>query len=342
VKFVDETEIEVTAGNGGNGCVSFRREKHVAKGGPDGGDGGKGGDVLCLADENLGTLLDLQYRRHYRAENGKHGSGTNKTGESGNDAIVRVPPGTLIMEAETGRVLADLTKNGQQAIVAHGGAGGKGNTRFKSATHQTPRRATRGAPGEKRRLKIELRLIADVGLVGFPNAGKSTFLRQISAAEPKIADYPFTTIRPQLGVVERASYRVFTVADIPGLIKGSSEGRGLGLQFLRHVRRTKVLLFILDGQRDDVEEQLAALLIELREFDPQLLQKPRLLMINKIDLWDTEIRKEKKSQYAWADFLASAKLGEGTEEILARLEKVLFAGEEAKPESTAAEDRAKD
>jgi GTP-binding protein len=281
--------------------------------------------------------LDLQYRRHYRAENGKHGSGSNKTGESGADTIIRVPPGTLIMESETGRILADLTKSGQRAVVASGGTGGKGNTRFKSATHQTPRKATKGAIGEKRRLKIELRLIADVGLVGFPNAGKSTFLKQVSAAEPKIADYPFTTLQPQLGVVERTSYRIFTVADIPGLIKGSSEGKGLGLQFLRHIRRTEVLLFILDGQRDDVEEQLAALMAELREFDPQMLKKPRLLMVNKIDLWDSDTREEMKSQYAWADFLASAKSGEGTETILERLEKILFAEEEENTEATSTE-----
>ncbi len=326
MKFVDETEIEVVAGRGGHGCVSFRREKHVAKGGPDGGDGGRGGDVICRADENLGTLLDLQHRRRYRAKNGKHGSGGNKTGESGADAVIRVPRGSVITDAESGEILADLTRDGQSVVVACGGKGGWGNTHFKSSTHQSPRKATRGAPGQKRQLKIELWLIADVGLVGFPNAGKSTFLKQVSAAEPKIAAYPFTTLQPQLGVVERPTYRTFSVADIPGLIEGASAGKGLGLQFLRHIRRTKVLLFILDGQGNKVGEQLTALLAELREFDSQLLKKPHLVMINKIDLWNAQTKKEKKSQVAWADFLASALSGEGIREILQELEKILFVG----------------
>lgn len=324
MKFVDEVKIEIAAGDGGNGCVSFRREKFVAKGGPDGGDGGKGGDVVCLADENLNTLLDLQYRRHYRAERGKHGSGKNKTGESGADAIIRVPPGSIITDAESGVILADLIKNGRRATVALGGRGGKGNTHFKSSTRQTPREATPGQTGEKRNLKVELRLIADVGLVGLPNAGKSTFLQQVSAAEPKIADYPFTTLQPQLGVVSRPGYRHFTVADIPGIIEGASQGKGLGLQFLRHIQRTKVLLIIIDGVGDDVEEQLAALLAELREFEPRMLEKPRLVMINKTDLWDQETAEENRKRFDWADFLASAQTGAGIEEILRKLEMILL------------------
>lgn len=324
MKFVDEVTIQITAGAGGSGCVSFRREKFVSKGGPDGGDGGKGGDVICLADENLGTLLDLQYRKHYRADRGQHGSGNNRTGESGSDAIIRVPPGSIIADAATGEILADLIEKGQQAVVARGGNGGKGNTRFKSATHQTPRKATPGFPGEERKLKVELRLIADVGLVGLPNAGKSTFLKQVSAAEPKIAAYPFTTLKPQLGVVTRPEYRHFTVADIPGIIEGASQGKGLGLQFLRHIRRTRVLLILIDGQQDDVEEQLAALLTELREFDPTMLEKPRLVLINKTDLWDEKTAAEYKKRFAWADFLASAQSGEGIEAVLQALEVILF------------------
>jgi len=325
MKFIDETEIEVAAGNGGPGCVSFRREKYVPKGGPDGGDGGRGGDVICVADENLGTLLDLQYRRHYRAEHGQPGAGGNKTGESAADVLVAVPMGTVITDAESGEVLADLLTHGQRAVVAQGGRGGKGNTHFKSATHQSPRKATPGVAGQKRKLRIELRLIADVGLVGFPNAGKSTFLKQVSAAEPKIAPYPFTTLHPQLGTAQRSDYRTFIVADIPGLIDGASAGRGLGLQFLRHIRRTKVLLFILDGSVEYVEEQLAALMQELREFDPQMLKKERVVMVNKIDLWDDSARKMKHERFAWADFLASAQTGEGIEPVLQRLESILFA-----------------
>jgi GTP-binding protein len=267
----------------------------------------------------------LQYRRHYRAEKGKQGSGNNRTGESGADAIIRVPPGSVITDAETGEVLADLIKDGQQVVVALGGRGGKGNARFKSATQQTPRKATPGQDGVKRLLQIELRLIADVGLVGFPNAGKSTFLKQVSAAEPKIAAYPFTTLQPQLGIVERAHYQSFSVADIPGIIEGASAGRGLGLQFLRHIRRTKVLLFILDGSDERVEDQLAALLGELQQFDPLLSQKPRVVMINKIDLWDEETRAVRTEESGWADFLGSAKEGEGIEHILTRLDELLAA-----------------
>jgi len=327
MKFVDEVTIEVTAGTGGSGCISFRREKFVSKGGPDGGDGGKGGDIISQADENLGTLLDLQYRKHYRAQRGQHGSGGNKTGESGADTIIRVPQGTLITDAETGEVLADLIDDRQCAVVARGGKGGKGNTHFKSATHQTPRKATDGMPGEKRKLNIELRLIADVGLVGLPNAGKSTFLKQVSAAEPKIAAYPFTTLHPQLGVVTRSGFRHFTVADIPGIIEGASRGKGLGLQFLRHIRRTSVLLIIIDGQQDNAEEQLAALLAELREFDPTMLERPRLVLINKIDLWDKELAAVNKNRFNWADALASALTGEGIEQLLQKLEVILFPAE---------------
>lgn len=327
MKFVDETEIEVIAGNGGNGCVSFRREKWVAKGGPDGGDGGHGGDVVCRVDANLGTLLDLQHRRHYRAQKGMAGSGRKKTGESGKELVIRVPPGTMISDAESGEILGDLLHNGQQVIVAAGGWGGKGNTRFKSSTHQAPRKSTPGQPGQVRRLKMELRLIADVGLVGFPNAGKSTLLTQISAAAPKIAAYPFTTIRPQLGIVQRPGYRTYSVADIPGLVAGASAGKGLGLQFLRHIRRTRVLLFVLDGTAPDVADQLAVLLSELQQFEPQMLNKPRVVLINKIDLWSAADQDQKKEQTSWADFLASAKTGEGVEPVLQHLDTLLQADE---------------
>ncbi len=325
MKFVDEVVIEVAAGDGGDGCVSFRREKFIAKGGPEGGDGGRGGDVICLADENLGTLLDLQHRRHYRAKKGERGSGKNMTGHTGEDAIIRVPPGTIITDAETGDVLADLVVDGQRAVVAVGGKGGLGNARFKSPTRQTPRKATPGKPGETRRLKIELRLIADVGLVGFPNAGKSTFLRQVSAAEPKVAAYPFTTLRPQLGIVERPGYRKFSVADIPGIIKGASEGKGLGLQFLRHISRTKILLFIIDSQEEDIAGQLADLLGEIQTFDPLMVNKPRLVMINKIDLLDSELIAKQSDKTQWVDCWASAQVGQGIEEVLQRLEDMLFA-----------------
>ncbi len=327
MKFVDEVAIEVTAGNGGHGCISFRREKHIAKGGPDGGDGGKGGDVICRADENLGTLMDLQYRRHYKAGRGLHGSGNNRTGESGDDCIIPVPLGSIITDAVTGEELGDLITDGQQVVVARGGHGGKGNSRFKSPTQQTPRKATDGGTGEKRRLRIELRLIADVGLVGYPNAGKSTFLRAVSAAEPKVAPYPFTTLQPKLGVVRRKEFRSFTVADIPGLIEGAARGKGLGHQFLRHIRRTKVLLFLFDCQEPEVENQLPALLEELREFDPVMMAKERLIVINKIDTWEHDSHDERRREFAWADYVISAREGAGIEPVLAKLEEMLFSSE---------------
>ena len=247
MKFVDLAHIEIKAGNGGRGCVSFRREKYIPKGGPDGGNGGRGGDVVLIATSNMSTLLDFKYQPNYKAENGGHGQGRDRTGRDGQTLEVPVPVGTLVVDDETGEVIADLTSDGEEFVVAHGGRGGKGNTHFKSSTFQSPRFAQPGEPGEERSVKLELKLLADVGLIGLPNAGKSTLISVISAARPKIADYPFTTLVPQLGVVKPEGIpRSFVVADIPGLIKGAHQGAGLGIQFLRHVERTRVLLHMVD------------------------------------------------------------------------------------------------
>jgi len=321
MQFVDEVQLRVSAGHGGAGCVSFRREKYVPKGGPDGGDGGKGGDVRAEVDPNLATLLDLRYRKHIKAGHGKHGSGALKTGAGGADAIVRVPPGTLIFDADDGRLLAELIETGERAVVAPGGLGGRGNAHFKSATHRVPRQAQPGIPGESRLIRIELRLIADVGLVGYPNAGKSTFLKAVSAAEPKIAEYPFTTLQPQLGVVARPDYRTYTVADLPGLIDGAHEGKGLGFRFLRHIQRTKMLLFIVDITAESPGDDLGHLLSELAAYDPHLLDKPRKVVVNKIDLVDNS--RPNPRDYLYADFLISAKTGEGVEAVLAALDEML-------------------
>jgi len=285
--FVDEVEIHVRAGDGGRGCVSFRREKYVPRGGPNGGDGGRGGSVIVEADEGLGTLLDFRYRRHYTAPRGGHGEGSDRHGASGEDLVLRVPVGTTIHEPHAGVLLGDLTANGERLEVARGGRGGRGNARFATSTNRAPRRADPGEAGEERTLRLELRLLADVGVVGFPNAGKSTLVSRLSAARPKIADYPFTTLVPTLGLVRLDEERSFVIADVPGLIPGASEGKGLGLRFLRHLERTRLLVHLLDLDpatgRDPVEDW-KTIQAELREYSPELAARPQLIAANKIDL----------------------------------------------------------
>ena len=285
--FVDEVEIQVKAGDGGRGCVSFRREKYVPRGGPNGGDGGRGGSVIIEADENLGTLLDFRYRRHYTAPRGGHGEGSDRHGASGEDRVLRVPVGTTVRDRETGLVLGDLTHHGERLEIARGGRGGRGNARFATSTHQAPRRADPGEAGEERALRLELRLLADVGVVGFPNAGKSTLVSRLSAARPKIADYPFTTLVPALGLVRLDEERSFVIADVPGLIPGAAEGKGLGLRFLRHLERTRFLVHLLDLDpttgRDPVDDW-RTIQAELETYSPELAARPQLIAANKTDL----------------------------------------------------------
>lgn len=291
MKFVDEASITVYAGKGGNGCLSFRREKYVAKGGPDGGDGGDGGSVILEGDNNLNTMVDYRFVRSYRAENGEAGKGRNCTGKSGDDLVLKVPVGTTILDEDTGEILGDIQADGQQLKVAQGGYHGLGNTRFKSSTNRAPRQTTPGTEGEVRSLKLELKVLADVGLLGLPNAGKSTFIRAVSSARPKVADYPFTTLVPNLGVVKVEAHRSFVVADIPGLIEGASEGAGLGIRFLKHLTRNRILLHIVDmAPYDGVEPADAALAIagELARFSPTLAERERWLVLNKADLVDAE------------------------------------------------------
>ncbi len=289
--FIDLVEIFVKAGNGGRGAVSFRREKYVPKGGPDGGDGGKGGDVIIVSDPNMTTLLDYRYKRKYIAPNGENGMGTLKTGKSGEDIILRVPVGTVVKDRETGKILFDFTEPNQQFMVARGGKGGRGNTHFKSPTNQAPRKAEPGWPGEERWIILELKLIADVGIVGFPNAGKSTLISVISAARPKIADYPFTTLEPVLGLVQYKDFKSFVVADIPGIIEGASEGKGLGLKFLRHIERTKMLLFLIDASSENPYKDYKILIKELKSYSKSLLKKPHIVAISKMDLIYEDERK---------------------------------------------------
>jgi GTP-binding protein len=285
--FVDEAVIQVQAGDGGNGCVSFRREKYIPKGGPDGGDGGDGGSVVMLADPNKDTLLDFSGRHHWRAQRGQGGMGKKMSGLSGDDLVIRVPPGTLIFDAEHQLLLADLDTPERRVVIAKGGKGGRGNWRFKSSTNQAPRYAEPGEEGQQRRLRLELKLIADIGLVGMPNAGKSTLLRAISAARPKVADYPFTTLDPQLGIVELDSDRRMVVADIPGLIEGAQHGAGLGHAFLRHIERTKIIVHLLDlypADASDPAENYRKIRRELEAFSPTLAQKREIIAANKMDL----------------------------------------------------------
>jgi len=282
--FIDSAKIHVKAGDGGNGVVSFRREKYVPKGGPDGGDGGNGGSVYIVADRNLTTLLDFRYAPHYKAERGAHGQGSRKSGLSGNDVVIKVPCGTLIKDAETGEVLGDLTEHGAKLLVAKGGKGGRGNQHFATPTNRAPRHAEPGEPGEERTLELELKLLADVGLVGFPNAGKSTLISVLSAAKPKIADYPFTTLEPNLGIVRYQDYKSFVMADIPGIIEGASEGKGLGLKFLKHIERTKVLAILLPANSPDLKREYNILMNELKKFSPVLAEKPKVVVISKMDI----------------------------------------------------------
>jgi len=288
--FVDRAKIYIKAGNGGNGIISFRREKYVPRGGPDGGDGGNGGDVLIQVDPHLQTLLDYRYKQHFKAERGAHGQGSNKTGKSGKTLIIRVPPGTVIKDFDTGEIVADLVRPGESVIVAKGGKGGRGNARFATSTNQAPRTSEPGMPGEERTILLELKLIADVGLVGFPNAGKSTFLSRVSRATPKIADYPFTTLKPNLGYVQVGDDFSFVMADIPGLIEGASDGKGLGLQFLRHIERTKLLLFLIDSTVENIEQEYRILRDELATYSRELTVKPKIIAFSKSDILDKELK----------------------------------------------------
>ena len=281
--FVDYTKVELHAGKGGSGCVSFRREKYIPKGGPDGGNGGRGGNIIIKADSNLHTLQDIRYSRIYRAKNGTPGSSNMKTGKNGEDIIIHVPLGTLIRKISSEMVVADLVENGEEVVICKGGIGGKGNINIKSSTHQTPRYAQSGTAGEKGKFEFELKVLADVGLVGLPNAGKSTLLSVISKARPKIADYPFTTLEPHLGIVKTGEYQSFLMADIPGLIKGASAGKGLGHQFLRHIERNRLLLYLIDGNEEDPSNVLKTLKNELKTYNEALLLKPMILVRTKGD-----------------------------------------------------------
>jgi GTP-binding protein len=322
MKFVDEAIIRVYAGNGGNGCVSFRREKFIPLGGPDGGDGGGGGSVWLSADEGINTLVDFRHQRVYRAPRGENGMGRQMAGKGGEDTMIRVPVGTVVINVDTDEEIGDLTTHGQRLLVAQGGHGGLGNVHFKTSVNRSPRRAVPGSDGEERELKLELKVLADVGLLGFPNAGKSTLIRAVSAATPKVADYPFTTMQPHLGVVRIETDHSFVIADIPGLIEGAAEGAGLGIQFLKHVARTRLLLHVvdiapLDGETDPVAE-IRTIEKELKGFDPKLLKRPRWLVFNKIDLLAPEEREKtakaivRKLKWKQPWYIVSAIAREGT------------------------------
>ncbi len=324
MKFVDEVSIFVKAGDGGNGMMSFRREKFIEKGGPNGGDGGDGGSVYLEADENLNTLVDYRYTRRFQAQNGQKGGSTDCTGAKGEDLILPVPVGTTVIDAATQEIMGDLTKAGQRLLVAQGGWHGLGNTRFKSSTNRAPRQTTPGKPGDARDLKLELKVLADVGLLGLPNAGKSTFIRSVSAAKPKVADYPFTTLVPNLGVVSVGRYKSFVIADIPGLIEGASEGAGLGIRFLKHLARTRLLLHLVDMaplDGSDPADAAEVILHELEKFSPALTQRDRWLVLNKADQLLEEEREERvrhvveRLDWKGPVFVISALESEGTEAL---------------------------
>lgn len=339
MKFFDEALISVSAGNGGNGAVSFRREKYVPRGGPDGGDGGRGGNIVMVADRNLNTLIDYRYTRVFRAEHGQNGRGADCYGKSGSDLVLRVPVGTVVTDIATGETIADLDHDGATAIVAKGGIGGLGNLHFKSSTNRAPRQFTLGTSGESRELKLELKLLADVGLLGLPNAGKSTFIRAVSAARPKVADYPFTTLHPNLGVVRVAENQSFVIADIPGLIRGASEGAGLGHRFLKHLQRTRLLLHLIDIAPPDPDADpvadAKAIVQELRNYDEALFHKPRWIVLNKIDLIPEDEREERVNTILRGlgnpspAFVVSAATGEGCQQLCQRIMQLLSATDHA-------------
>ncbi len=350
MKLVDEAQITVKAGDGGNGCISFRREKFIPLGGPDGGDGGDGGSVWLVADENLNTLVDFRHQRKFGAQRGENGMGKQMYGKGGEDIVIRVPVGTVITTEDTDEMIGDLTEHGQRLRVAQGGKGGLGNMHFKSSTNRSPRRAIPGSPGEVREIKLELKLLADVGLLGFPNAGKSTFIRAVSAATPRVADYPFTTLYPNLGVVRVGQDHSFVVADIPGLIEGAADGAGLGIMFLKHVQRTRLLLHIVDAApfvdqerpEQQVAQQVRAIETELAKFDPDLVNRPRWLLLNKLDLLPEDQREERTAAIIaaldWtAPWFAVAAIGkEGTWTVAQQVMSYLNALREAEAEARAA------
>jgi GTP-binding protein len=344
MKFFDEATIEVVAGDGGNGAASFRREKYIPRGGPDGGDGGRGGSIYAIADRNINTLIDYRYARIHRAKRGENGSGADKYGRGAGDIELRMPVGTVISDADTGERIVDLARDGQRALVAKGGKGGLGNLHFKTSTNRAPRQFTKGEPGEQRRLALELKVLADVGLLGMPNAGKSTFIRAISAARPKVADYPFTTLAPNLGVVRVGEARSFVVADIRGLIEGASDGAGLGHRFLRHLARTRLLLHIvdlapLDPAADPVHDA-RAIVRELKRYDVTLHDKPRWLVLNKIDLVPADERKARVDAFVkalrWKGpvFAIAAISAEGCRELTWRIQDWLDAHPATAPGNT--------
>lgn len=339
MKFFDEATIDISAGHGGAGCVSFRREKFIPFGGPNGGDGGRGGSVFALADQNINTLIDYRYTRRFDAKNGEPGRGSDQFGAAGADIDMRMPVGTIIRNAETGEVMAELLEHGQRVLLAKGGDGGFGNLHFKSSTNRSPRQKTPGWPGEAFKLQLELRVLADVGLLGMPNAGKSTFIAAVSNARPKIADYPFTTLHPNLGVVRVGPERSFVIADIPGLIEGASEGAGLGHQFLRHLQRTRLLLHIVDAAPfDDSVDPVAqakAIVAELKKYDPALHAKPRWLVFNKLDMVPVEEREARVKDYVkrlrWKGpvFAISALARDGLQPLLEKIQN--FVAEQLPP-----------
>lgn len=335
MKFVDQARIHVAAGKGGDGCLSFRREKFIEFGGPDGGDGGDGGSVYLRTDPQLNTLIDFRYKRHFKAGNGQPGAGRDRIGRSGDDLTIRVPCGTVVFEQETGEVIGELLEPDSVLLVAKGGRHGLGNAYFKSSTNRAPRRITKGTPGEVRELRLELKLLADVGLVGLPNAGKSSLISRVSAARPKVADYPFTTLHPVLGVVSLGPDRSFVIADIPGIIEGAAEGAGLGLQFLRHVDRTQLLLHVLDVSeldpaRDPVQD-FKTISTELKKYDAALARRERWLVLNKIDVLSAEQREKlaagmrRKLKWKGPIYPVSAATGEGCEDLMIAVEARLRA-----------------
>ena len=294
--FVDYVKIHINSGNGGKGSAHLHREKYITKGGPDGGDGGRGGHVILRGDKNLWTLFHLKFKRHVKAGHGEHGSKSRSTGADGEDQYIDVPLGTVIRDTETQEILNEITEDGQELVIAEGGKGGQGNWHFKSSTNQTPRYAQPGIPGEEKDITLELKILADVGLVGFPNAGKSTLLSVITAAKPKIADYEFTTLKPNLGIVQYRDFKTFVVADIPGIIEGAAEGKGIGHRFLRHIERNSTLLFLIPADAPDIVKQYEILVDELRRYNPEMLDKDRLIAISKSDMLDDELKAELKTE----------------------------------------------